>query len=108
MVTTATGRPPLSLTAWRSTSRGMATPTVAMRTAADWVGCWSNLAFRKGNPADRRIGSCTAPPAWVPTAASAGIGGIAGDAAYAGGLSVVGVHVGRVQDVRLLDAVEVH
>ncbi len=85
MVTTATGSPPLSLTAWRITAGGMGMPTVAMSTAEDCVGCLSNLALREPALLNRAIGdlastAVTAVPARVSTAASAGIGGIAGGA----------------------------
>src|ERR1700685_1548609 len=102
MLTTATGRPPDSSTARRITAGGTARPTVAMRTAEDWVGCWSH--FPLPNRTRDRLGtrSSTAFPVGVLIAASAGLGGRTRSRADPGRLHVDGVHMGGVQHVGLL------
>src|SRR5580693_1427577 len=102
MATMATGRPPLSSTARRITAGGMSTPIVAIRTSDDCDGCLSHFAFLNGDRNGREVGSFTV-PGRPRTGASAGIGGWA----HASGLHVDGIHVGRVQDVRLLHIAEV-
>src|ERR1700737_2220284 len=106
MLTTATGRPPLSSTAWRITGWGIEMPTVAMRTAQDCVGCLSH--FPLPNRALAGVGPrpSTALPARVLICASACIGSIARDLGDSGRLRVDGVHVVGIQDVGLLHVVE--
>src|SRR5580693_4497258 len=108
MATTATGRPSLSWTARRITAGGMAIPTVAMRTAEDWVGCLSHFALLKRVRDGRELGSSTTLADRARTGASARIGGVALRWADPCGLHVDGIHVGRVQDVRLLHVAEVN
>src|SRR5580693_345949 len=100
MATMATGCPSLSSTACRITAVGMATPTVAMSTAEDWVGCLSHFARLKRVRDGREDGASTTLPDRDLTGASAGIGGA--PRADAGGLHVDGIHVSRVQDMGLL------
>src|ERR1700677_5076815 len=102
MATTATGRPSLSWTAWRITAGGIAIPTVAMRTAEDCVGCLSHFPFLNRVRNGREGGASTMLPNRALTGASACIGDVALRGAETGGLHVDGIHVGRVQDVRLL------
>ena len=107
MLTTATERPSLNLTARRITSSGMGMPTVAMRTAEGCDGCLSHFPFPDLALDRFGTGPSTTGPAAALDAASARIGGLTRDLADPGGLHVDGVHVGRVQQVGLLHVVEV-
>src|SRR5579862_6248260 len=107
MATTATARPSLSWTARRITAGGMATPSVAIRTAEDCVGCLSHFALLKRVRIDRERGSVRAGCDRVVTTASACIERIALPWSDAGGLHVHGIHVSRVQDMRLFHVAEI-
>ena len=104
----ATGRPSLSSTARRMTVGGMAIPTVAMRTAEDCVGCLSHFALLKNDRVGRERGSSDALRDGALAGASASIGGVALRWADTSGLHVDGIHLRRVQDVRLLHLAEVN
>ena len=79
-----------------------------MRTPEDCVGCLSHFALLKNLRGGLEGGFSTTLPDRAPTGASADIGAAALRGADTGRLHVDGIHVGRVQDVRLLHIAEVN
>src|ERR1700722_6563036 len=107
MLITATGRPLLNSMARRSTVGGTGTPTVAIKTAEDWVGWRSHFALPSRGQIDLRVAPFEVFPVCVVTSASPRVRCGTGERGDSGGFPVNGVHVLGVQDVGLLHVAQV-